>query len=77
MKATVSKQTAEGEMIVLEIEGKNADDLGPRLADALSLTDARLLQMNHRIMDSHTYVKSLDPAVRGHVQLAVNSAIEP
>ena len=55
MKILIGKQTAEGESLQVECENLNSARAG------LEFCDARLLEMNKRVLNAHTVIKALPP----------------
>lgn len=59
VKAIVAKVTASGEQVNFEVTGARVDDVGDKLVGVLRLADARLWEMNQRILKGNAALKEL------------------
>lgn len=64
MKASITKQLSEGEMIVIEVDAKNPEELGARLTLTWPVLEKRLLDLNDRVQTIHPLVKDLPPEIK-------------
>lgn len=64
MKATISKQMAEGELWVFEIDAKDPEQLRDRLTHSMPFLEGRLQEMGTRVVEAHKWVLDLPPEVR-------------
>lgn len=64
MKATISKQLSEGEVLVLEMEAKNPEEMAQRLAATWHVVEQRPRILIERIKDAHAIVTTFPAAVQ-------------
>lgn len=64
MKILVSKAVSQDEQLQVTVEGRDAEDIAPKLNAALALLDARLMQQGLRVVDAMKESEGLPPAVR-------------
>lgn len=64
MKILVTKAVSQDEQLQMTVEGKDAQDIRPKLHAALELLDARLLQQSMRVVDALKETEGLPPVVR-------------
>lgn len=71
MKATISKQLSEGEVLVLEMEAKNPEEMAQRLAASWHVVEQRPRILIERIKDAHEIVSTFPP----EIQQAVHASL--
>ncbi len=63
-KMVISRVTAEGETVQVEVSAKTGPELQDKLAYAAQSIDKRLYEQNMRIIAGHTVIQKLEPTVR-------------
>lgn len=64
MKILVTKAVSNDEQLQATVEGRDAEDIAPKLAEVLALLDARNLLVCNRVVDAMKQSEELPPAVR-------------
>lgn len=70
-QVSIAKQMSQDEQIQMIVTADTKGVLAERLADALSIMDARVVVMGKRVIDATQYVAEFPPEVR----LAINACM--
>lgn len=73
MKVQIAKATAEGETVMIEVSGKDIHDWDSRVRPVLDKVDARMLEMNMRLLNGFKTLEQFPAEYRGPIKQIIQA----